>query len=210
MLTYVNTFKHENGLGLINELKDMLCLIDSNLIDVTDYYPNIKDAIEINTCMICPVPPGYLFKFLFQHKDIKDIDMLANLVNLAIKRDYYKFMITVCKSENEYLNRSINNLNLYHHKDVNLLKSSLFLVQDLSFFIKSINAFGYKCNAGSQKQRGQVNYSNHILTLLDIQFRTSLYKHYCYHCERNASVNLNVNVNNFSYDNIHKNIGGVT
>jgi len=210
LLDHINTFQKYESLPLINDRRSMLCLIDDLLtFDIIDFY-DFKDYIEVDAYQGVPMPHKYLFKFLFQYKYSGNINELANLVDIAIKRNYYKFLKEVCGDiDSKYLQRSINDLIYNPYKDVHLLKSSLFLVEDLSSFIKSINDLGYKCNAGSQKQRGQVNYGHNILNMVDMEFRTSLYNHYSHHYYA-GNTNVNIPLDNFTFEYIHKNINRVT
>ncbi len=145
---------------------------------------------------------------------VTDYDILCDLIDLAIKKNYKGFSAKIFNYKNFYspFNRTFrfNIENISEKENINIINGCLFVVDNLNVFISNLRNKGYIINAGPQKWRGQVNSMNNFLTCLDIDFRYSLYKHNQYHVVNNGlDAKYNLTKSKFSYRNIHQNIGGV-
>ena len=80
----------------------------------------------------------------------------------------------------------------------------------MRILIISIKNRNYNINAGPQAHRGRVNSINNKLSILDMEYRKSLYNHNNYHVSTGSvSPKLRLNKDKFSFNNIHMNIGSV-
>lgn len=143
---------------------------------------------------------------------ISDYDILADLIDLAVKKKYKEFSNIIYNNKEVFksYNRNISiSTDLSIENNLNIINGCLFAVGDLNMFISKLKNKGYVVNAGPQKWRGQVNSMNNFLTCLDIDFRYSLYMHNEYHANKNPNWAYNIPKSKFSYRNVHQNLTGV-
>jgi len=134
---------------------------------------------------------GYLFKLAQERKDMLFINEIFKSVN------NYQSLVDKLTEEQE-------------NPSISIINSCLFVVEDLDKLIKSIkdNNNNINVNAGPQPLRGQVNSINNFLSLLDMDYRNSLYNHNNYHSNRGyIGSNLKLDRNKFSFNNVHMNLG---
>jgi len=155
-----------------------------------------------------------LLAFVNKMNYCTDKDSMSALIDLACNKDYKKFVSLIFDNQNIFdLSKkkfSWDYTKLDSNVDINILNGSLFVVDDLNSLIKNVVNKGYIVNQGPQKFRGQVNSMNNFLTCIDIDFRSSLYRHNVFHVKRGTiSSSFALNKSHFSYRNIHQNISGV-
>lgn len=139
------------------------------------------------------------------------------LVLSAFTKQYSEFFDTAFSNINydySFFNENSETMN------INLLNNCLFVVKDLEKFLidfnKALTSFNKELkkssdislNQGPQAWRGQINSMQNFLNLFDYDFRKSLYHQALYH----KNVNFNIETlsqRNYSFENIHMNIGNV-
>lgn len=188
--------------------RDRLCLNEkSEYLFKWLEYKGLYSDIEIKNYVDL-----YLFINVLTY--VADYDIICDLLDLAVKKNYKDFSAKIFNYKDIYspFNRTFQfNINNTHEKEnINIINGCLFVVDNLNLFIAKIRNKGYIINAGPQKWRGQVNSMSNFLTCLDIDFRYSLYKHNQYHVINNGlDAKYSLTKSKFSYRNIHQNIGGV-
>lgn len=132
----------------------------------------------------------------------------ATLIDLAVKRDYLKFLNIIYNNTfNDMFKQVINDNPL---DKVSILNFCLFIVSDLNKFLGDVRKKGYNINGGPQRKRSEINSLDNFLSSLDIDFRESLYNHNNYHVDKGTiRENEWLPKEKFSYRNIHMNIGNV-
>ncbi len=88
----------------------------------------------------------------------------------------------------------------------------IFVTFNLNEFRKKIKLLGYSIHGGCKTLRDEVNAMNNLLSLIDLEFRDSLYKNYCYHKNNEDgrySFNYTLKRSHFNFQNIHCRLGGV-
>jgi hypothetical protein len=134
---------------------------------------------------------------------LNDNDM-SLLLNLAYKKDYKNFLNFISREPIEN-NKILDNID----ENYNLLYNCLFVVKDLKNFLKKITvSTNLPVNAGPQKQRGVVNSMSSFLSSVDDHYRDSLFQHHKLHYPGYDS-GLALTRNEFSYINIHMNLGNI-
>ena len=137
-----------------------------------------------------------------------DINNMSLLVDLAIKKDYKNFTHEVLSSIDGY-NEFIKNVD-FNRESISIINGCYFIVKDLDKFIDNIRNRNYNINAGPQPHRGRVNSINNNLSILDMEYRKSLYNHNNYHVSTGSvSPRLRLNKEKFSFNNVHMNLGSV-
>lgn len=163
-----------------------------------------------------------LFDIVNRLSYICDYEMLSVLLDLACKKNYYEF------AEIILWNFSKRYFNIGHQVDpdkepLNLLNSSVFVVRDINILIENVKKIGYcNINEGPQPWRGQINSISHFLSSIDTDYRINIYNHYKHHLELQANCRHKSTISgytlhqediiprsNFSFRNIHMNIGNV-
>jgi len=139
-----------------------------------------------------------------------DIHSMSQLVDFALKKDSKAFVQEILGSLNNYyiisrvlsLDKSI--------EPISIINGCLFVVEDIKKFVESIRNYNYNINTGPQPLRGQVNSINNSLSILDMEYRKSLYNHHNHHLIKgNLYSGLRLGKDKFSFNNIHMNLGGV-
>ncbi len=185
-----------------NPVEDKL-IFSKTLINLEKLVDNIKNSYYpiTNTEILM------LITRLVIHTDTRS---MSGLVDLALKKDHKSFVQETLGSLDNYhiidrvlrINKSI--------EPINIINGCAFIVKDLDKFILYVRDNNYNLNAGPQPLRGQVNSINHSLSILDMDYRNSLYNHNNYHCySQYAPATLKLSRDKFSYNNIHMNLGGV-
>ena len=135
---------------------------------------------------------------------------MSLLVDLAVKRDYKTFTKEVLGSIENYDSISSKWFTDDVAEAISIINGCLFIVNDIEKFIVDIRNRGYNINAGPQKQRALVSSINSFLSILDMDYRRSLYYHNKYHTLKGSiDIGYKLPSSKFSFNNIHMNIGGV-
>ena len=139
---------------------------------------------------------------------ISDTEKMCLLIELALNRKLRAFL-------NEVTGYSVDWIqDLYADKEskYNILNRCVFIVEDLALLLSSLKSKGLKVNMGPQKLRGSINSIASSLSLLDSDFRYSLYTHKYHSSNLDTSGNnprfiKKLGVSKFSFTNIHVNLG---
>jgi hypothetical protein len=112
---------------------------------------------------------------------------MSSIINMGYNKDYRDFVNFIIK----YINPDFSaNFIMKDNFTFSILNSTLFVVSDLRSLIKNIRDNGYNVNEGPQRWRGQVNSMSSFLSSLDLDYRHSLYNHYCRH-QSLGNINFN-------------------
>lgn len=100
--------------------------------------------------------------------------------------------------------------NEYNIKPLSIINGCPFVVEYIERFVESVWKYNYNINTGPEKCRSQVNSINHSLSILNMEYRKSLYNHNNYQVVKgNLSSALKLNRDKFSFNNILMNLGGI-
>jgi hypothetical protein len=84
-----------------------------------------------------------------------DYDIIADMIDLAVKRNHKDFSKIIFENNSPYkvFNRTLNtnNSNLSLKGNLNITNGCVFIVQDLNMFVYKLKNKGYVVNAGPQK-----------------------------------------------------------
>lgn len=170
---------------------------------------NLNDhVIDLDRYRITYIEVFRLINKLVMHADICT---MSQLVDIALKKDYKSFAWKILGSSlNNYNKNKVFSINRDIER-LSIINGCVFIVKDLEKFILSVRDNNYNLNAGPQPLRGQVNSINNFLSMLDMEYRKSLYNHNNYHSNSGYSgaYTLKLSRDKFSFNNIHMNIGGV-
>jgi len=141
-----------------------------------------------------------------------DIRSMSRLVDLALKKDYETFVQEILGSLDNY--HIISRIFSFDKsiEPFSIINGCAFVVKDLDKLILCVRDINYNLNAGPQPLRGQVNSINNSLSILDMEYRKSLYNHNNYHSKLSEAYSVplpKLNRDKFSFNNIHMNLGGV-
>ncbi len=138
-----------------------------------------------------------------------DYNNMGYLFKLAQERKNMLFINEIFKSVNNYQSLVDKLTEEQENPSISIINSCLFVVEDLDKLIKTIkDNNNINVNAGPQPLRGQVNSINSFLSLLDLDYRNSLYNHNNYHSSSGYThSNLKLDRNKFSFNNVHMNLG---
>src|SRR5690606_32458820 len=145
------------------------------------------------------------------HNNIYKITFLCNLdnqvkfIDYSYKKEYVNYLKLIYPEVNKDI--PLNEKFLY-----NSLHRMIFVTFNLKEFRDKIKSYGYSISGGPQSGRGEVNTMNNLLSLIDLEFRDSLYKNYCYHKNNEDgrySFNYTLKRSHFNFQNIHCRLGGV-
>jgi hypothetical protein len=92
--------------------------------------------------------------------------------------------------------------NIVFDSNKNTIFNFIFIVKDFNKLLEGLK--NLNVNAGSQKYRGQVDSLGYRISVIDLHFRESMYKHVL-----RLSNNKFNKPELFSFNNIHINIGNV-
>ena len=84
---------------------------------------------------------------------VKDNNTIISLIDMAIKRDYYKIFKII---SNNNTDEKFQKLTI-PEKDIYILKDSLFVVGDLNLILDNLVKMGYVVNKGPKSLTGQLN-----------------------------------------------------
>lgn len=146
---------------------------------------------------------------------ISDNSVIPGLVDSAFIKNYGQFYSLLHRESPVY--HSILEANtISKNININIFKSSIFVVRDLSKFIEDINnkcSKKYSVNDGIQRWRGQTNSMQNFVNLFDNDFRKSLYSKAWYHKRNETWIGdfkwESLPKSNYSYVNVHMNKGNV-
>lgn len=140
-----------------------------------------------------------------------DIYSMSQLVDLSLKRDYETFAHEILGSLDNYCEIRRVFSKTKNIEPISVINGCVFIVKDLEKLILCVRDNNYNLNSGPQALRGQVNSINSSLSILDLEYRKSLYNHnnnYSNSGYVNADI-LKLSRDKFSFNNVHMNIGGV-
>ena len=129
---------------------------------------------------------SYVIRFLFEGNVFK------------VWEYYLKYFINIPGFKEGYEKGEIK-INL-RKSNKNAIFNFVFLVRDLDGLKKLLKDL--KINCGPQKNRGQINFSMANLTRIDTGFRKSMYLY-------NNTIGAGLEKRDFSFKNIHMNLGNV-
>ena len=184
----------------ISDVKDKLFISNNTIdfkkiIDNLYHFPHTLTNVEV-------------FKIIDRLILQVNIDSMSYLTSLALNKEYKVFVKEVlstlddCHGLVKHLDDNI--------KPLSIINGCLFVVQDIKKFVESIRNYNYNINTGPQSHRGQVNSINNSLSILDMEYRKSLYNHNNYHVIKgNIASVFKLNRDKFSFNNIHMNLGGI-
>ncbi len=160
--------------------------------------------------MNCDIINLQMFKLINTLIIHSDYTRMSTLIDLAFNKDYLLFLNEVLDTSDNYndffkgLNKDIDT------EPINIINGCLFVVKELDPLIKLIKQKNYNVNTGPQSLRGQINSISSSLSVLDMDYRDSLYNHHSHHVlSGNLHSSQRLNKNKFFYNNIHMNLGGV-
>ena len=206
---------------LINTYKEpgnFLCVWDNSVFDESD-----KDKLFISKLLLdidnmlttflnsyYPTTIEDVIKFINKLTLHVDVETMSKIVDIAFRKDYNGFIEEVLNSLYDY-NRLVK---MIKHDDefkgLSIINGCLFVVQDLDNLVKHIRFNGYNVNGGPQSSRAQVNSINNFLSILDHEYRKSLYNHNNHHIVTgNLDPRQKLSREKFSFNNVHMNLGGV-
>ena len=154
-----------------------------------------------------------VINFIYLLTSITDYNKMSLLLGMAYRKSYIEFiqeilaliklpLPTAVKSESE-IARKIN---------INIIDNCLFVVKDLNLFLETVRETNkhFVLSVESKNIRGQVNSINNFLSLLDMDFRDSLFNHYI--CHKNLwrwGGHADLTRPQFSFKNIHMRLGNI-
>lgn len=215
-------YKNVNSFRLY-EWGDILTVIDKNVVDLSRFKSNEYDkhlltnveefdhAFElinnssyyINSIKTKCV--NLINKMNYVTYNNKEI---LNLLNLMLDKDYETFINTILG--NLVDSKVIKDLNKKDTEPLNLLNNSLFLVNNIKLLRSNLIDQGFKITEGPKPWRGQVNSMNSLLTILDMEFRNSLFNHNQYHVKcGDVDIKYALPKSKFTFRNIHMNLGNI-
>lgn len=157
-----------------------------------------------------------LYKILLRGCPVMlDKQSMSEFIKLVVDKKFYELSLFILNLYNLYDNSKVgldmlkekfNESNLVNY---NLLGRCVFLVEDLDSLI-NIMKNSYIVNQGPQAWRGQSDSLINAISVIDNDYRKSLYLHNRYHVhEENIPRNNIIGRGRFSYQNIHLNLGNV-
>ena len=158
-----------------------------------------------------------IYKLNFVTLNYKD---LALIIIRALQLSYNEFLDSILGvvfkenisfKENIYLDNKSEILEEWRNSRYSIIDNCLFLLEDLESFIKHLRELGFNVNEGPQPWRGQVNSINSLLSLVDVDYRDSLYNHNHYHTKVVPKIDKDLYIpkSKFSFKNVHMNLGNV-
>lgn len=208
-----------------DEINSNLFLVDSELS--FDNFTYLDDSINIfNNDLSYIVDSikenfenkliGDLYNILFKLNFRISNSDIVDVIKLENKNMYYDIIKKLYKNIVDINNDDIldynNNENFYKYiksKTFNLVDNCIIVTKDLDKLLNILND-NVKITQGLKSNRGQVNNLSHTLSMLDLDFRNTIYYHYRYHkIEHYLNVNKPLERSKFSFKNIHMNLGSV-
>ena len=238
-ITYPLIFTHtlydfivhrSNVLGnTYREPGNLLCILDKQIFgtdhesqDVDKFlHPGVieKDLDTISKSFYTFAITDIL-KYINKLVIFSDVFSMSLLIDIAYNKNYDVFVKEILGSLSNY-DKLVNKLssdNKFDDKNkdidtnaqaINIINSCLFIVRDEKKLINNIKALDYNVNPGPQSHRGKVNSINSSLSILDMDYRKSLYNHNRYHTSGGFNSRLVLPRDKFSFNNIHMNLGDI-
>ncbi len=197
-------------LSVIDKYLDGKPIEDKLMLSKTLF--NLEKLTDNITNSYSPITTTEILRLITRLAIYTDIHSMSQLVDLALKKDYKTFVQEILGSLDNYhiisrilsLDKSID--------PISIINGCAFVVKDLDKFILCVRDINYNLNAGPQPLRGQVNSINNSLSILDMEYRKSLYNHNNYHSKLGDVQYVpapKLNRDKFSFNNIHMSLGGV-
>ena len=217
-VTLIHFLHFRNNIGgiIYNEPGSFTTITDYNILNVPgneytkppikmDYRFVEKYLFNYNS----PITNIEIFRILNRVIIGLDIDTMTKIVDIAFKHDYIGFIKEILGSLDFY-DKLVKDLG--DDKNIiplSIINGCIFIVDDLDKLIGSIRK-NYTISAGPQASRGQINSMSSSLSLIDSEYRRSLYNHNSYHIHMgNITPSLRLTRDKFSFNNIHMNLTGV-
>lgn len=171
---------------------------------------NIENIVDNIVNSYYPITSTDVLKLIIRLVIHTDTSSMSQLVDLALKKDHVVFAQQVLGSlDNYHIIDKVFSLDK-NIEPISIINGCAFIVKDLEKFILCVRDSNYNLNAGPQALRGQVNSINSSLSILDMEYRKSLYNHNNYHSNIGYFAGPpKINRDIFSFNNIHMNLGGV-
>ena len=137
---------------------------------------------------------------------------ISNLIELAFNKQYSPFIKEILSFMPDYDKYEDKILKIDDSFRLNILKSSVFILEqcNVKSLLNDIRDRGYEISAGPRAQRGRVNSINQFLSILDQDYRNSLYLHNSLHAGNgNILSRHKLDRKKFTFNNIHMNLGSV-
>lgn len=235
-LKYYLIYKDKSNHPFFKEWGDYLSIIDPRLFDkvfISDFdgffegeykYKNSNHNNLLLSYEIDYIYNKLLYLYNLDVKSISDIfnlinrliyltnvNDMPNLLDLAYKKNYFKFMFEILGQDicNAIRNKIILPNDEEYANSISIINGCLFIVNDLNLFLNSIKDKGLNVNGGPQRYRSQVNSINSFLNCFDTDFRNSIYNHNQIHIKKGLNNKLYLGRNLFTFNNIHMNMGSV-
>ena len=200
------------------EPSNLLSLLDSSLYDsvIDDKQYMNKDMFESDVLFKdLPLYKSnyignvYIFRLINKLCLTVDINYMAFLISLALNKKYLDFIKETLGPLEGY-DKLVKAYDSNNIEPINIINGCLFVVSDLDKLVLAIKKYNYNINTGPQQHRGHVNSINNSLSMLDSEYRKSLYMHHKYHIARGKlDTAFRLDRDKFSFRNIHSNLGGV-
>jgi hypothetical protein len=207
----INNHVHRQAGDFLSIFEDRL-----NIGDVKDKLSLSKDTMNIENIIgnIHRYPYTLtnveVFKLINRLILLVNVDNMSYLTSLALDKEYKVFVKEVLSTLDDYRSLVKDLDNEVNIKPLSIINGCLFVVEDIKKLVESIRKYNYNINTGPQPLRGQVNSINNSLSILDMEYRKSLYNHNNYHVIKgNLYSGLKLNRDKFSFNNIHMNLGGI-
>lgn len=223
MLMYLITKNHFERSYLYSDWGDFITLIDRSLgnnLNISEwdlhevrkkskYFVDFTMTSEYEAKIDMNNLTG-IFDIMKKTVNLFDTATIMELLDLILKKDYNKFILTMTTTDStpenvEWVNKIIS----YSHKDIYLLEDCLFVVKDLDLVLKNLKEKKYTVTKG-RRYSGTLNSMTTFLSSIDLGYRNDLYKyhHFLISCEI-MSHKDRLNRSKFSFTNIHRRIGNI-
>ena len=144
---------------------------------------------------------------------ISNYDTMHNMLEKSFYRRHSSFIYEVLGSLPNYSRLLSRNFTVQENFSPSLINSCVFIVRDKHTFLNilSKNSVFSNLNTGPQKLRGELNSASNFISLLDKDFRESLWMHNRFHANKNITHKYltKLDRSKFSFNNIHLNLGNV-
>lgn len=158
-----------------------------------------------------------IFYILKKTTTVLDVDSIITLIDLAIKKDYIKFLLIPFKASGTKKEAELKQLTI--KEDLYILKDCIFVVKSKEELLKKLNSMKttingtevtYTVNKVAKNSRYQLNGMTSFLCCLDQGYRDNLYKHQLSFVTTNAREStVKLPRSKFSFKHIHLNLSKV-
>lgn len=141
-----------------------------------------------------------------------DYNKMSFLFDAAYRKSYISFSQEILVPILGYYLFVKDNPESVEGVNINIIDNCIFVVKDLDLFIKTLkeNNKLYNINEGPKNIRGQINSMKNFFSLLDFEFRESLYNHYISHRRIWRFWDADeLTRSHFSFKNIHMRLGNI-